>query len=359
MRLSRLQVRHVRILERVGLEPAAGLNVIEGANASGKTSLLEAIHLLGLGRSFRTRKIREVITRDRRELVVFGEGEENGRRRRLGVEKAVCERTTIQIDGQKAKSASELAACLPLVIVTPDSHSLISGAPSQRRAMIDWGVFHVERTFYRDWLIYHRALKQRNAALKNRAGKAELAAWDGELAESGERIALERKRYVDAVRDKFVAQIGRLLPGCEVDFQFRRGWDAKYSLQEALLASQERDSRVGFTTVGPHRTELIVLTDGRPAVESVSRGQQKLLVLGLRLGQLELFREATGRAAVLLIDDLPAELDREKRVGLLTQLANSEIQLFVTTTDSGQVEVDAWHSWKLFHVEQGSVKEVV
>lgn len=359
MRLTRLQVRHVRILDSVRIEADRGLNVIQGANASGKSSLLEAIHLLGLGRSFRTRKTREVVTRDQTELLVFGEGTEKGITHRLGIRKAVNERTEIHVDGQRVKSASELAGRLPLVVITPESHSLVSGGPSQRRAMVDWGVFHVEHAFYSDWLVYHRALKQRNALLKQSATPTDLKVWEREMAGAGERIAARRAVYLEQLEPHVARQLERLTPGLALTIALRHGWEREQPLGEALEAARNRDRKLGFTSVGPHRADLSLITGGRPAAETVSRGQQKLLVLALRLAQLETFREATGRSAVVLIDDLPAELDRDRRKQLLSALALLDVQVFVSATDAGLVDVTAWESSKMFHVEQGVITEVV
>ena len=354
MRLTRLQARHVRILEDVSIEPDAGLNIIEGANASGKTSLLEAIHILASGRSFRTRKTKEIVNRDSNELLVFGEGKENEFTHRLGVKKSARERTEIHVDGQPAKGVSALAALLPLLVITPESHALISGGPNQRRALVDWGVFHVERPFHRHWLTYERALRQRNALLKQGASDAGLGVWEKEMAAAGNAMTTQRSRYVETLVPWVREHTGRLLKGLDLEITLSKGWGSD-SLDEALHAAREKDERFGYTTVGPHRAELQIKTEGRPASEVVSRGQQKLIVMAFRLAQLEVFREATGRSAVLLVDDLPAELDRGKRDLVLRQLSKMDLQIFVTTTEAALIENREWPSSKVFHVEQGKV----
>ncbi|WP_303908379.1 DNA replication/repair protein RecF [Thiohalomonas denitrificans] len=354
MRLTRLQARHVRILEDVRIAPDPGLNIIEGANASGKTSLLEAIHILALGRSFRTRKTREVVNREADALLVFGEGKENEFSHRLGVKKSNREKTEIHVDGQRAKGVSALAALLPLLVITPESHALISGGPNQRRALVDWGVFHVERPFHRHWLTYERALRQRNALLKQGAGNASLTVWEREMTSAGNEITAQRARYVETLLPRVEQHLESLLGDLEVEIALKTGWGSE-PLDEALRAAREKDERFGYTTVGPHRAELQIRIEGRPASEVVSRGQQKLMVMALRLAQLEVFRAATGRSAVLLIDDLPAELDRERRAVLLAQLSQMDLQIFVTTTEAALIGNQAWPSSKVFHVEHGRV----
>ncbi len=358
MRLTRLQVRHVRILDDVSIEPDAGLNIVEGPNASGKTSLLEAIHILGMGRSFRTRKTREVVKREADELLVFGKGIENEFTHRLGVKKSYREKTEIHVDGQRARGASALAALLPLLVITPDSHALISGGPNQRRALMDWGVFHVEHRFYREWVNYDRALRQRNALLKRGADSASLAVWEKEMVLSGNEITAQRARYVDTLVPWIRRNVAALLGDFDINVGLKTGWGEE-PLETALREARERDQRFGYSTVGPHRAELQVKTGGRPASEVVSRGQQKLIVMALRLAQLGVFREATGRSALLLVDDLPAELDREKRALLLGQLSQMNLQVFVTTTEAGLIESQEWPSKKVFHVKQGQVRKVV
>ncbi|SCZ65228.1 DNA replication/repair protein RecF [Thiohalomonas denitrificans] len=354
MKLTRLQVRHVRILDDVTIQPDARLNIIEGANASGKTSLLEAIHILAQGRSFRTRKTREVVNRDADALLVFGEGRENEFTHRLGVKKSNREKTEIHVDRQRVQGVSALAVLLPLLVITPESHALVSGGPSRRRALVDWGVFHVEQTFHRHWLTYERALRQRNALLKQGASSASLVVWEREMAVSGNEITAQRKRYVDTLAPRVEQYMKTLLQDVKITIGLKTGWGNE-PFHEALRTGREKDERFGYTTLGPHRAELEIRTEGRPASEVVSRGQQKLMVMALRLAQLDVFQAATGRSAVLLIDDLPAELDHKKRDMLLAQLSQMDLQIFVTTTDAALIGSETWSSSKMFHVEHGRV----
>ncbi len=181
MALSRLEIRHVRNLTRVELSPASHLNLIYGENASGKTSLLEAIAILGHGRSFRSSNIAKVIQAEADKLTVFGEVLQGDSRTPMGIEKS-REQTRIRIAGEWVNNTSPLAQLLPLQVITPDSHKLIEQGPKYRRQFLDWGVFHVEHQFAQLWRRYRKALKQRNAILRSgRASDQQLRAWDAEL----------------------------------------------------------------------------------------------------------------------------------------------------------------------------------
>ena len=152
MSLRRIMVTAVRNLHPVTLSPSPRINILYGANGSGKTSVLEAVHLLGLARSFRSTRLNPVIQYEQPACTVFGEVElTSGGTSNLGVSRERQGEFTIRIDGQNAKSAAQLAELLPLQLINPDSFRLLEGAPKIRRQFLDWGVFHVEPRFLPAW----------------------------------------------------------------------------------------------------------------------------------------------------------------------------------------------------------------
>src|SRR5262249_33040360 len=156
-------------------------------NGAGKTSLLEAIFLLGRGRSFRTRQLRRLVARGSSEFAVFGEVSTESAVRRVGVAWSQG-RLEKRIDGESAPGTAALAALFPVHVLDPSSHELVQGTPSERRRFLDWGVFHVEHAYLETWRRYRRLLSQRNAALKAGAGMEELGAWSVPMAEAGEAV---------------------------------------------------------------------------------------------------------------------------------------------------------------------------
>ena len=329
MPLRRVQVTDFRCLQSAALELDPRFTLISGANASGKTSLLEALYVLGRGRSFRTRRLEHLIRQGTEQFVVFGEVETAERRVPLGVEGSTSG-IRAKIAGAKASSLAELALLFPVQIIDPEVHHLIEEGPSRRRRFLDWGVFHVEQSFVSHWQRYRQALKQRNAALKSGQAPAVVGAWDGDLLQYGELLTRARAHYVDLL-GKQAAIIGRNLLGMELVLSYRPGWARDQSFAEALTKSSAHDRLNGATQVGPHRAELGIRLDGMSVKDRISRGQQKLLAASLLIAQLKLFPEDASIQPSLLLDDPAAELDDDRLAGLIREVSAHSVQLIVTT----------------------------
>jgi DNA replication and repair protein RecF len=327
--LSRLQVTDFRCLQSVELHLDPHFSLISGANASGKTSLLEAIYVLGRGRSFRTRRLEHLIRQGTERFVVFGEVETTTRRVPMGVEGS-RQGIRAQIDGDKPSSLAELALFLPVQIIDPEVHHLIEEGPSRRRRFLDWGVFHVEQSFVSHWQRYQQVLKQRNAALKAHQPRAVVSVWDTDLVRSGELLSAARARYVTSLTPH-AELIGRNLLGMDLSLSYRNGWAKDHTMSEALLLSWSHDQDSGATQVGPHRAELSIRLDGGPVKDRISRGQQKLLAAALLIAQIKLFPEGSMVQPSLLLDDPAAELDDERLAGLIREVSGQAVQLIVTT----------------------------
>ncbi|HEY2463251.1 MAG TPA: DNA replication/repair protein RecF [Steroidobacteraceae bacterium] len=329
MSLSRLQVTDFRCLQAAELHPDSHFTLISGPNASGKTSLLEAIYILGRGRSFRTRRLEHLIRNGAERFVVFGEVETSTRRVPMGVEGS-RKGIRAQIDSDKPSSLAELALFLPVQIIDPEVHHLIDEGPSRRRRFLDWGVFHVEQSFVGHWQRYQQVLKQRNAALKARQPRGVVSVWDSDLVRSGELLGAARARYVSLLGPSAEA-IGRNLLGMELSLSYRNGWLKGQAMAEALQQSWNHDLETGATQVGPHRAELGIRLDGTPVKDRISRGQQKLLAAALLIAQLKLFPEGSPVQPTLLLDDPAAELDDERLASLIREVSSQSVQLIITT----------------------------
>lgn len=362
VRLIRLAVSGVRNLEPLELSPGPQLNLVLGANGAGKTSLLEAIHLLAYGRSFRGR-VRDGLVRTGAEaLEVFAEwAEPNDVRRRAGLRHG-GQSWTGRLDGESVQQLGDLCAALAAISFEPGSHALVTAGAEARRRYLDWGLFHVEHgedRFHPLWRRYARALRQRNALLKQRSPAAQLDAWDAELAAAGEQLDQRRREYVERLQPRFGALSIALAPQLGVGLiDYRPGWRREQlPLADALLLARERDQAAGFTSVGPHRADWRVLHAQRPAGETLSRGQAKLTALACLLAQAEDFAASRGHWPVFLLDDLASELDQDHQARLLDRLRASGAQVFVTGTEAGPVLMGG-QDWPLavFHVEHGRIR---
>jgi len=329
MPLRRLQVTDFRCLQSVSLDLDPHFTLISGPNASGKTSLLEAMYVLGRGRSFRTRRIEQLIRQGAERFVVFGEIDMPDRQIPLGVEGSDGG-IRARISGSPAASLAELALALPVQVIDPEVHALIEEGPSRRRRFMDWGVFHVKPSFIGDWQRYGQVLRQRNAALKAGQPPAAITAWDGDLVRYGDLVTEARSQYV-AVLAEHARAIGLNLLGQPLELRYRVGWAKDQSFPQALHQSWGYDQASGSTQVGPHRAELAILLDGLPVKDRISRGQQKLLAAALLIAQLKLFPDSGQQHPTLLLDDPAAELDDDRLAGLIREVSLQSVQLVVTT----------------------------
>lgn len=359
MHVTRLDARGLRRFAEVSLSPAPGINLITGENGAGKTSLLEALHLMAYGRSFRGRVRDGLIRSGDPALEIFVEWQETRRdqRRKAGLRHSGQEWTG-RLDGANVSQLGELCAALAVVSFEPGSHSLITGAAEIRRRYLDWGLFHVEHDFTPLWRRYTRALKQRNALLKARARDGQLDAWDHELAESGEPLSRRRQQYLDELQPRFAALAAELAPALgEVRLDYLPGWRREdFPLADALLLARDRDQLAGYTSVGPHRADWRIGFGGIPGREALSRGQAKLTALSALLAQAEHHAAVREEWPVMALDDLASELDRNHQHRVLERLAASRAQVFVTGTEAPPALEGMQVELARFHVEHGMLR---
>ena len=351
MALRRLQVSDFRCVQTAELDFDSQFTLITGENASGKTSLLEAIHVLSRGRSFRTRRLENLIRTSSSHFVVFGEVDLPERSVSLGIEGSV-EGMRARLAGERVASLAELAGVLPVQIIDPEVHRLIEEGPARRRRFLDWGVFHVEQSFIGNWQRYQQTLRQRNAALRARQSRMMVGAWDGELIRLGCLIDDARRRYADELAST-ARVIAKTLLGLDLALRYRSGWAQELSLAHALERSWPHDQEIGSTTVGPQRAELSIRLDGSPVKDRISRGQQKLLAAALLMAQVSLFPTQALARPTLLLDDPAAELDSGRLLALIREVAQSSVQLIVTslTPEFAAFGLPGRH----YEVRQGSV----
>ncbi|MEO8443777.1 MAG: DNA replication/repair protein RecF [Gammaproteobacteria bacterium] len=351
--VAEVQLGAFRCFDSAALQPGPGFNLIAGANASGKTSLLEAIYFLGRGTSFRAPRAEAAIRFDADRCTLFARLG-TGRASRVGLEVSRSDGLAVRVDGAPGTRA-DLAHALPVQILDPASHELVSGAPAGRRQFLDWGVFHVEQSFLPAWQRYRRALQQRNAALKTRNGAAAWL-WDEPLLADGLLVDACRRRQLELLEPR-VREVAERLLGAEVALNYQAGWAEELSLADALPRARDRDLQMGTSTVGPHRADFRITVRSRRARDTVSRGQEKLVAAALTLAQIELVAEARGQTVVLLLDEPGADLDREHLERLLADVARAPVQSFVTSLDPGGVRIP--EGGRAFHVEHGEVRALL
>ncbi len=361
MELQRLQLAHFRNYPDLDLTLGPGMHVFAGANAQGKTNLLEAIYLTATGRSPRTGQESELIDWDAEigrvvgdlvsplrghftiEVALGRKPAKDGERRSAGVQK------TIKVNGA-ARTVASLSGLVPVVLFLVDDLDIVRGEPARRREFLDTDLSAMSRTYLWAQRQYARVLEQRNRLLKDiRDGAADpldLAAWDAQLAAYGARLLEVRTRFVadlNAVSTQVYQGLTASSQGLTVTYRREWGPDASVTapatreefaalLTAALADNAAEEIRRGSSLIGPHRDDLQLLIDGKDVRQFGSQGEQRTTALALRVAEFTLLHRLFGESPVLLLDDILSELDHTRRAALLEHLAPIA-QVIVTTTD--------------------------
>lgn len=359
MSLLKLDIYHVRNIQQQSITPSPRINFIFGENASGKSSLLEAIYILGRAKSFRSASIKSVINAEQSYLIVSAQTQQaDGRHLYLGI-RLDGKSFEIHINQQARQQRSDLAYTLPLQLIHPKSYELLDAGAQTRREFLDWGVFNDDENFLGAWRKFKKALAQRNSLLKTRQ-LDQLNVWDKELAYYGTIVDRYRQQYLAKFKVVFIEIIKQFLDIDAIELTLLSGWDSAKDLQHVLVQDLEKDLRYGFTHSGPHRGDFQLSVNNRLAKDFVSRGQLKLLVLSLKLAQVQLLANERRDIGCILIDDFAAELDAHNRGKLLKFLSAMECQVFITATESADFgDVSHVKNYKVFHVEHGNIKQVM
>ncbi|MCJ2378455.1 DNA replication/repair protein RecF [Vibrio sp. ZSDZ34] len=358
MPLTRLVVQQFRNIKACDIQLSTGFNFIIGPNGSGKTSLLEAIYMLGHGRSFKSSLTSRVIQNECPELFIHGRFLNSDQfELPIGINKQRNGSTEVKIGGQSGQKLAQLAQVLPLQLIHPEGFDLLTDGPKHRRAFIDWGVFHSEVGFYEAWGRFKRLNKQRNALLKNALGYREMQYWDRQLAQLAEQIDSWRRAYVAQMQPLAEEMCQAFLPEFEIKLGYYRGWDKDTSYDALLEKNFERDQSLGYTFSGPNKADLRIKVNNTPVEDVLSRGQLKLMMCALRLAQGQHLAQLTGKQSIYLIDDFASELDSQRRKRLADYLKQTKAQVFVSSITESQVVDMIDENGKMFHVEHGTIEQ--
>jgi DNA replication and repair protein RecF len=326
--ISSLEIQSLRNIRHLSLKLSKGVNVFYGDNGSGKSSILEAIHLLGRGRSFRTSSIDDIVQVGQSNLIVRAEMHHGAT---VAIQKGDANIGKINA---KAASFSKIAEQVPILFMDSNSHRRFFDESAYRRRFFDWILFHVKPGYTQSYKTYSKVLKMRNLTLKQGGSVKE---WDSLLAPAGLELMTARKELVEsfnAISDK----------GEHVDYKSSGSID----FMQCLNASIIDDRRARVTTIGPHRDDYLYYNGGK----LLSQGQLKLAYTGLLCATKRLLSEHK-EGVVILLDDICAELSIEAREKVVAQLDGHSDQLLITgVLERDLVELNAD---MMFHVEHGRV----
>lgn len=366
MRLLALELHDFRNLAEVHLSPSAHATIAVGQNGQGKTNLLEALYFLATLKPLRASKLSELVRFGSGKAIVSGRFLLQGAERTIAVEVEEGARQAF-VDGKRAASLEEYFGGVAVVAFTPEDLSVVKGGPEGRRQFLDRAVFNRYPAFLRETRAYQRALKGRNRLLKTHADPSYLDAYDETLSKTGARLWVRRRALVGEVApraEKAFAAIGRTVDPAhyryapaklELDFATVDEASLAVALGEALTARRDRDLERGFTSVGPHVDDLEIAIGPQAARTYASQGQQRALILGWKIAEIENLAAALGFLPLLLLDDVSSELDPERNAYLMHYLAESGAQVFLTTTDGGLVRAAAKEDTTWLTVSAGTV----
>ena len=326
MHIKALALHNFRNYKELLYTPSEGINLIYGDNAQGKTNLLEAMFLCAFGRSQRTVHDDELIMHgsDNAMVKMRMSSEQNGEHT---VSICLNRGKLIEIDGVRIRRLADLMGVLKAVMFSPESMQLVKGAPSERRRFMDMCISQLSRSYFYRLQQYMSALRQRNALLKNTnatENREYVRMWDEQLAASGAYIMAARERFLDMLTPVAYAIHDKLSQGKdEFELQYApsvksdSGKQLKEQIAERLAACFSEDVKRGSTSVGVHKDDILMKTNGLDSRAFASQGQQRTAALSLKLSEIEFMRNVSGEYPVVFLDDVFSELDESRCLSLL------------------------------------------
>ena len=370
MKIGRLSLTNFRNYERLELEPESALNILVGLNAQGKSAILEAIYLLATTKSHRTSRDADMIHLGQESTRVCAEV---GRTTQNDVELEIiisrAEKKAIKINTAKRSKIGDIVGQLNAVIFSTMDVDMVKGEPSRRRRFLNLEISQVSPRYVYALGRYKRVLEQRNSFLRE-VGKArgqmgELETWDGQLALYGAGVMGRRAEFVESLSGAATRIYASLSEGSEeltVSYKpslegaaAAREEDIQANFLQALTVRREVDVSRGMTTVGPHRDDILLSVDELPAREYGSQGQQRTAAVALKLAEIDLIEESVGESPVVLLDDVMAELDENRRARVF-ELIRGRCQTLLTTTHLSELPESLIRVGCVFEVACGNVR---
>lgn len=365
MRITHLELTDFRNIAQVSIDPGEGVNIIYGANAQGKTNLLEAIWLCSGNKSFRGAREREMTRFGEKVFHIRLQFADRERTQQISYDSGGDKRK-LQLNRMPLRSASELTGEFTCVVFHPEDLSLVKEGPVDRRSFLDIAISQIKPVYGRYIAQYNGLMEQRNALLKQihrtGSGKEMLSVWDEQLSRIGTAISILRQDYLQKLSPLAQAVYSGFTGNREtfsLEYEssvYRQGLPGSVYSEElialyrkALSEHLEEDIRLHFTGVGVHRDDLEILVNGISARSYGSQGQQRSCAIALKIGEAMLLKGVTGENPVILLDDVMSELDPGRQDYLLNRIQG--FQVFITCCDTSWA--DQLTDGKIFEVSGG------
>ena len=346
--IKNLHIYNLRniIAEKILFE--SGINVIYGDNGSGKSTVLEALYILGSGNSYRAREASLLIKHDACEYTVFAK---TFAEKKISVQKNLKGSSRIKIDSESYQSSSSLAYLLPTQIIYQDVFQIIDSGSAKRRNLLNWGCFHLYKQYLKFVKQYNYNLKQRNFLLRHKHDDALLFnAYENNMAQAAHEIDLIRQSFYKLWQPLFHATNLKLTDKL-CDLEYYKGWKDNIPLEKLLHDNRKNDKRKGFTQFGPHSADLIINVLGKKARHNLSRGQQKMVLTALKFSQAEL----VDKNCLYLIDDICSETDNQHLSKLLSYISSIKDQVVITAINKDKVFEQLQNSAHYLNIKDGKI----
>lgn len=348
----------------IELDP--GINIFYGENAQGKTNVIEAVYLLTMGKSHRTNKYNEMVKWDKNDSRICIKFNKDDFDYNIDFILKRNQKKQIKVNGVRLDKLSDILGKLNTVIFSPDHMKIIKEGPSERRRFIDSILSQTKPKYYYNFTQYLKVLAQRNMLLCNEKNdgiiEKTLDIWDHQLIEYGCKIIKDRQIFVESIDTK-AWRINKELSGGREDFHLKYmpsiGYgkheisDIKNAFEKRLMEARASDIRRKLTHYGPHRDELNLFINDKEVRNYGSQGQQRSVLLSLKLSEMEYIKDETGSTPVLLLDDVFSELDKLRQGFLISFIKN--VQVIITCTDYENLYFGDKSTYKIFNVRTGKV----
>ncbi|SNT94616.1 DNA replication and repair protein RecF [Aristaeella hokkaidonensis] len=366
MLIEELKLKNFRNYSELTLHPHPGVNLYFGRNGSGKTNLLEAIHYCSLGRSHRISNDANAVKNGEAFALSSVSIRNSLGQREIAVRfhPDETQKKSILLDGKKIAKFSDMMGCLRCVIFSPEDLGLIKEGPSLRRRYLDMMISQINRGYFIALQQYRTCMDQRNALIRNLransyADTSMLSAFEETMAAPAAVIIRERRRIVSLLSECARETYQRV---SDTDEVFRMAYHSSVKeeteIEEVLCRlfreNREDDIRMGFTSVGPHRDDLILTLNKNQMKQFASQGQIRTAALSMKLSQMQILRDQSGEEPVLLLDDVMSELDRKRRACLIGEI--SSFQTFITCADRDDVDCEKVDKMWMVSADAGEAK---
>ena len=346
MAISKLSLFSFRNHEKKEITFSKGITVIWGENGSGKTSLLEAIYILSLGKSFKTHKQSSIIKKGHTSYILKGDFSYGGITNSVAIQTKSNNKKTIKVNGKTIKNRKEIIGKNNVVVLSPEDQVITKGGPKERRLFFDRLFSIVDSDYLNTLQEFNRALKQRNALIhiSNHTKEENFLPWEEKLSISAVKLWKTRKKCFSDYLKSLDNVVGQYQKDIILNVLYTEKTHTIEEFQRKLKQTRERDSLLGSTSHGPHRDNIKILWSGKDIRECGSQGEHKISLILLKLAEINLIKQKTGKYPTILLDDVFAKLDlnrSKKLVSYLNSIKTEEknpIQTIITTTDVLNVE---------------------